>query len=199
MNSDRGNKALRFQGTRFFHDELSERNEDEIGNLRPPNIDRFPYSSEANAASATLANKLAKNLSRRHYAAATLQRNYRIMVSLRNFRSEVVEAHTASRKIQWFWKKRLERIRKKTSADELEREMIITDPSADASLSRRANCKTRRRIELFSTVQKLLHAIRYSGKEIKRKRGRVTRCNVHATRIQARLEGWQGEREYDVC
>ena len=42
LSTDRGNKALRFQGTRFFHDELRERNEDEIGNLRPPNINRFP-------------------------------------------------------------------------------------------------------------------------------------------------------------
>ncbi len=194
LSSDRGNRALRFQGTRFFHEELWEKNEDDSGNLRPPNIDRFPYSSEANAASATLANKLAKNLSRRHYAAATLQRNYRLMVSLRNFRKEVVEAHTASRKIQWFWRKRLARTRKKRQQKNLERGAVIR---IQAQIRRflAAQKVQQKKIRLIQYNAKLItRFIRFSGREIKRKRGRETRGNVHATRIQARARGVAGRK-----
>ena len=80
VSSDRGNPSLVLGGTRFFHDELSNVSQDDQGNLLAPSVDRFPYSSDANYASKKLANKLAKNLARRHYAAAMLQRNYRIMI-----------------------------------------------------------------------------------------------------------------------
>ena len=189
LSKDNGNPIYRFQGTRFFHEELTEMREDSVGNLITPSVNRFAYSDDANAASAILANKLAKNLSRRHYAAAMLQRNYRIMISLRNFRKEVVEAHTASKKIQCFWKKRLERIRKRRLQKDFERVKVVRiQAQMRRYLAVQGVCRKRYRI-LHYMAKVVTRFIRFSGKELKRKRGRVTRGYVHATRIQAFARG----------
>lgn len=195
VSTDRGNPSMALQGTRFFHDELSIRTEDDQGNLQPPSIDRYPYSSEANFASKKLANKLAKNLARRHYAAAVLQRNYRVMISLRTFRKEVVEAHTASRKIQWFWKKRLERTRKRRQ----EKDFAVACCVKIQRQMRRvlAVIHVQYKRDQISRYKALVitRFVRFCGKEIKSKRGRLTRWNVHATRIQALVRG-VADREY---
>ena len=157
------------------------------------------HSSEANAASATFWQKLAKELVRRHYAAATLRETIALWYLFVISEEKLLQAHTASRKIQWFWKKRLERIRKKRVRLNLEREMI-TRIQAQMRRYLAAESVRKKKNRIFQYSAKIIaRFIRYSGKEIKRKRGRITRCNVHATRIQARARGWQGEHEYDVC
>ena len=74
LNCESGSSNIMFSGPRFFHNELSQANEDPASGIPlPPDVTRFPYSDAANEASKTLARKLAQNLAKRHYAAAVLQ------------------------------------------------------------------------------------------------------------------------------
>lgn len=196
LNCDRGSSSLQLQGPRFYGDELSIAHEDPASAMPvPPEVGRFPYSDEAHAASKKLSAKLAKNLARRHYAAAVLQRSYRAMRSMQKFRKEVQDAHMACRKLQWFWRKRLMNTR------ERRRKLNIRHCAAtliQCMLRRwqaRVVVATKIRRKLKFAAVTITRFMRYVKKEVKRKRGRAARKRIHATRIQARWRALMGRRK----
>jgi len=195
LHCDRGSSSLLLQGPRFYHGELSAATEDPATSMPvPPDVSRFPYSDEAHAASKKLSAKLAKNLARRHYAAAVLQRSYRAMRSMQQFRREVQEAHMACRKLQCLWRKRLMSTR--------ERRRILNRLNHAAT---RIQCLGRRflarrvvrskiRRKLHSAVITITRFMCFVKKEVKRRRGRSARRRIHATRIQSRWRALLGRR-----
>ena len=111
------------------------------------------------------------------------------MVSLRNFRKEVVTAHTASRKIQWFWKKRLDRTRRRRRRLDLENlsalkvQMVVRCRQA-----RRKVNDVRARLRGYK-ARTITRFMRFAQKEVGRKRGRKRKHDLHATRLQAFVRG----------
>ena len=196
LQCDRGSSSLILQGPRFFHEELSVATEDDpaTGMPRPPDVSRFPYSNEAHAASKKLSAKLAKNLARRHYAAAVLQRSYRTMRSLQRFRAEVQEAHMACRKIQWFWRKRLTRTRARRAEFIIRCRAAVRIQCIGRHVLARNRVSTARRRKFKFAAIIITRFMHYVKKEVKRRRGRNVRIRVHATRIQARFRSLLGRR-----
>ncbi len=192
---DRASGSVVFNGPRYYGDELAISAEDPVSGMpQPPSISRFPYSDEAHAASKKLAAKLAKNLARRHYAAAVMQRSYRSMIAMRNFRKEVQDAQMACRKLQWFWRKRLFRTRERRALWKLQCKFATI-------IQCMVRCWAAHRCVRRTKARKLRYAIVtisrffiYVKRELKRRRGRRVRMRVHATRIQALQRGKMGRR-----
>ncbi len=196
LHCDRGSSSLMLQGPNFYQDKLSVSRDDPVTSIPiPPEVGRFPYSDEAHEASKKLSAKLAKNLARRHYAAAVLQRSYRAMRSMQKFRADVQRAHTACRKLQWFWRKRLFRIRERRALiAKRNRAAIKMQCMARRYLARRkvASKKKRKIRRAAITITRFMLFVK---KEVKRKHGRSVRRRIHATRIQARYRGLLGRRQ----
>ncbi len=193
--SNRGSSNIVFNGPRFYHDELNVTNNDpETGMPVPPDVSRFPYSDEAHAASKKLAAKLAKNLARRHYAAAVMQRSFRAKKSIQKFRAEVQEAQMAARKIQWFWRKRLFRTRAARAEWKVHCKYALKIQCMVRCWSARRKVRRRKARKLRDAIVVISRFFIFAKKEFKRKRGRNVRRRVHATRLQAKHRGKMGRR-----
>lgn len=186
LQCDRGADSVMLGAPRFYLDELSIANELPDGTPVPPDArSRFPYSSEAHEAAKKLSFRLARNVMLRNYSADVLQRVYRGYAGRRAFRKRVTDCHTAARKLQWFWRKRLGRVRQKRAKIEFRQHCaIVIQCMVRRALARMKLPVLRRRL-LNRRARQIQRFMRFAGTKKRRDRGITRRRWIHTVRIQA--------------
>lgn len=177
---------------RFYHSELSAPLSDDHGRSMPPSVlPRFPYSTEAHEAAKKLQSKLARNLLRRNYAASVIQRCYINYINIKRFRIECIAKHVAICKIQWFCRKRLERTRQRQHLKRHRHQcciMIQTRIRQCVAVMRVSRYRAKRIYKFARVIQRF---IAWCPRELRCKRGRRRRLDIHATRLQSAARGRQ--------
>jgi len=190
LQCERGASSIMFNAPRYYNNELNVVNLTSEGDPVPPNArSRYPYSSDSHEAGKKIASRLARNLARRHHAASVIQRSYKTFVSLRNFRKEVISAGIAARKLQFFWRKRLARIRKARSKTIVLNRNAIKIQCLVRIVLAKARVKFVKRRMQNRAAKKITRFVRFACKERKHKRGRAKRRQASAIKIQAFVRG----------